>query len=93
MTSILLFIKYHFGYFEPGPSPKIQDTQHPFAVFFLLSLAEACECPTWVCNVCTMLEEGQGLQGVGPEADKWSNKDPSAGKDQAYGKEMWKNGT
>ena len=93
LTSILLFIKCHFGYLEPGPSSKIQDTQYPFAVFFLLSLAEACECLTWVCKVCTMLEEGQGLQGIGPEADKWSNKDTSAGKDQAYGKEMWKNET
>lgn len=70
MTSILLFIKYHFGYLEPGPSSKIRDTQHPFAVFFLLSLAEACECPTWVCKVNTTLEEGQGLQGIGPEEDK-----------------------
>ena len=38
----------------------------------------------------SMLEEGQGLQGIGPEADKWSNKDTSAGKDQAYGRDVEK---
>ena len=90
LTTILLFIKCHFGYLEPGPSSKIQDTQYPFAVFFLLSLAEACECPTWVCKVCW--RKDKGYRELGQKQTNEAIRTPQLARIRLMG-EMWKNGT